>query len=201
MSLNLNLGLLLITQNHVFPSSWPVWVESLYFDLHYKYMFYNNCYTCALYIVHHYDISYLTPFGFLFYKKDGLKHSFLPSFSPSSPIPIFIFSFGDRHLNRWAGSEVLQEEMSQPGWGKAKPCRGWHPQLCRRLVRSICLSDALAWGVHGSSSRWAHTQQGFALLLVRGIDPAPTTGNRGLPLTSAEAQQNLQGQTLDFVSF
>lgn len=84
MSLNLNLGLFLITQNHVFPSSWPVWVESLYFDLHYKYMFYNNCYTCALYIVHHYDISYLTPFVFLFYKKDGLKRSLPPTPPPPS---------------------------------------------------------------------------------------------------------------------
>lgn len=80
MTLNLNLGLFLITQNHVFPSSWPVWVESLYFDLHYKYMFYNNCYTCALYIVHHYDISYLTPFVFLFYKKGWIK-----AISPPAP--------------------------------------------------------------------------------------------------------------------
>lgn len=137
---------------------------------------------------------------FLFYKKGGLKRSFLPSFSPSSPIPIFIFSFGVRHSNRWAGNEALQEETSQPGWGKAKPCGGWQ-WMCRRLVRSICLSDALAWVMSGSSLCWAHTQQGFSLLLVRRINPAPTTGNRGLPLTSAEAQQNLQGQTLDFVSF
>lgn len=91
MTLNLNLGLFLITQNHVFPSSWPVWVESLYFDLHYKYMFYNNCYTCALYIVHHYDISYLTPFVFLFYKKGWIKAiSPPPPLSPPSPVvPVY----------------------------------------------------------------------------------------------------------------
>lgn len=132
MTLNFNLGLFLITQNHVFPSSWPVWVESLYFDLHYKYMFYNNCYTCALYIVHHYDISYLTPFVFLFHKKTWIK----PISSPPAPplllqlspfkaqtamsfgIPGFPFSFGCRRSNRWAGSEVSREEMCQPGWGK-----------------------------------------------------------------------------------
>lgn len=132
MTLNFNLGLFLITQNHVFPSSWPVWVESLYFDLHYKYMFYNNCYTCALYIVHHYDISYLTPFVFLFHKKGWIK----PISSPPAPplllqlspfkaltamsfgIPGFPFSFGCRHSNRWAGSEVSREEMCQPAWGK-----------------------------------------------------------------------------------
>ena len=47
--------------------------------------------------------------------------------------------------------------------------------------------------------------------LVRGTDPAPIAGNRGLPLTSAAARQaalgcwgaceDLQDQTLDFCKF
>lgn len=161
MSLNLNLGLFLITQNHVFPSSWPVWVESLYFDLHYKYMFYNNCYTCALYIVHHYDISYLTPFVFFFFcflflfcfcfiKKDGLKCSLLPSFPPSSLIPI---------CNTWIVMRFRGRE--------------WHLLLCKKLVQSICLSNAFAWGMHWSRLPWGSHTAGLALPLSCGADPAP----------------------------
>lgn len=50
-----------------FPLAGQYEIESLYFNLHYKYMFYNICYTCALYVVFDLgDISYLTLFCFVF---------------------------------------------------------------------------------------------------------------------------------------
>lgn len=164
MSLNLNLGLFLITQNHVFPSSWPVWVESLYFDLHYKYMFYNNCSTCALCIVHHYDISYLTPFVFLFYKKDGLKRSLSPPAPPppsppSSLVPVcntwVAMRFGFRDLFYFLLAIDIQTDgqgarcckkrcpsLAEARRGEANPCREWHSPLCRGLVGRVCHGGA-----------------------------------------------------------
>lgn len=54
-----------------FPLAGQYEIESLYFNLHYKYMFYNICYTCALYVVFDLgDISYLTLlFCFCFAKR------------------------------------------------------------------------------------------------------------------------------------
>lgn len=59
-------------------------------------MFYNNCYTCALYIVHHYDISYLTPFVVFFFSVlfCFIKKGWIKVLSP----PLLPFLLSHPHL-------------------------------------------------------------------------------------------------------